>query len=236
MTIDATKTKCQIWNKQHQQLTRLLKNSQPLPNAIKIFLPHHGAIHSARGNPECAWSYQDYVLSGLTEKQVRAIPAGCSHSIAWMVWHITRIEDITLNILLAGSAQLFRRGAWRSKLKAPTEEVGNAMNRDAVESLSRSLDWKALLAYRQAVGQRTRVIVSGLTRDQLKPKPAPDRLERIADEGAVCEQSQWLLSYWGGHPAANLLLMPATRHPFVHWNEAVRMRPRLTRREDEERV
>jgi hypothetical protein len=37
------------------------------------------------------------------------------------------------------------------------------------------------------------------------------------------------LDYWGGHPAANLLLMPATRHSFVHLNEIKRMLPKLKR-------
>ena len=41
------------------------------------------------------------------------------------------------------------------------------------------------------------------------------------------ENAAWLLKFWGGNPYANILLMPATRHPFVHLNEISRMMPSL---------
>ena len=40
------------------------------------------------------------------------------------------------------------------------------------------------------------------------------------DEGAVVEGARGLLDYWGGLTIAGLLLMPPTRHNFVHLNEA----------------
>jgi len=88
---------------------------------------------------------------------------------------------------------------------------------------------KALFAYRLAVGKRTRAIVQRLNPDLLSRPPAPDRLQRLVAERAVQPPALWLLDYWGGHPAANLLLMPATRHPFVHLNEIKRLLPKLKR-------
>lgn len=48
-----------------------------------------------------------------------------------------------------------------------------------------------------------------------------------SEEGAVIDQVAWLRDYWGGHPAANLFLMAATRHNLVHLNEIARMRSKL---------
>jgi hypothetical protein len=46
-------------------------------------------------------------------------------------------------------------------------------------------------------------------------------------DDTVRTQATWLLEYWGGHPKTNLLLMPATRHSLVHFNEIGRMLPKL---------
>jgi hypothetical protein len=59
--------------------------------------------------------------------------------------------------------------------------------------------------------------------------PDPARLERLIGSGDVRPAASWHLDYWGDHIAGNLLLMPATRHPFVHFNEVQRMRPKLSR-------
>jgi hypothetical protein len=49
-------------------------------------------------------------------------------------------------------------------------------------------------------------------------------LQQVLDEGAVVQEAQGLLDYWGGLNIAGLLLMPPTRHNFVHLNEALRIK------------
>ncbi len=88
---------------------------------------------------------------------------------------------------------------------------------------------KALFAYRLAVGKRTRAVVKRLDFARLSQPPTPDRLQRLSAERAVEQSTLFLVDYWGSHPAANLLLMPATRHSFVHLNEIKRMLPKLRR-------
>ncbi|MGB8648605.1 MAG: DinB family protein [Anaerolineae bacterium] len=217
------------WNAQHALLRRLLEKDKDYRQALPVFLAHHAAVHTAKLAWEKQGSYQDEVLAGLTETQMRSVPPGRPHSAAWALWHITRIEDVTLNLLLANSPQVFSRGNWSDKLEVATASVGNAMSAAEIAELSAALNLKALLAYRLAVGKRTREIVRRLNPALLWDRPAPERLERIVQEGAVGEDERWLLKYWGGHPASNLLLMPATRHAFVHLNEIARMRPRLLR-------
>ena len=108
-------------------------------------------------------------------------------------------------------------------------DVGNEMTAKEIRALSESVNLKGLLAYRLAVRKRTRQIAGKLNFEKLKEKPAPQRLTRLLEDGTVREQAQWLLKYWGRHPQTNLLLMPATRHAFVHLNEIGRMLPALRR-------
>jgi hypothetical protein len=137
------------------------------------------------------------------------------------------VEDVTMNLLLAGSPQVLLKGNWLSKLGIGFVDVGNDMPEADLKKLNESINLKALLAYRLAVGKRTRSILRRLKPDDLWEQPAPERIDRIVAERAVRKKARWLLKYWGKHPSANLLLMPATRHPFVHLNEIRRMIPSL---------
>jgi hypothetical protein len=215
------------WNDEHALLRQLLEKDKNYPKALETFLPHHAAVHAAELYPEGHWSCADEILGRLNAEQMRRIPKGSEHSVVWALWHITRIEDVTLNILLAETPQVFQSQGWREKIGSPYENVGNEMSPDEIARLSESVDLKALMDYRLAVGQRTREIVRQLDFNELQKPPRPERLKRIAKEGAVGEKAAWLLEYWGGKASSNLLLMPATRHCFVHLNEVRRLLPKL---------
>ncbi len=217
------------WNDQHQLLHRLLMKDKDYQKAIPVFLDHHAAVHAAKLQSGSHWSWHDEVLNGLTPEQMRYTPKGSPHSVAWRIWHIARIEDATLNVLLADAAQVFESGQWCDKLEIDFAGAGNEMSNADIVQLSECINLKALFAYRLAVGKRTRALIKRLKLDELSRPPAPDRLQRLVKERVVQEPALWLADYWGGHPAANLLLMPATRHPFVHLNEIKRMLPKLKR-------
>ena len=65
---------------------------------------------------------------------------------------------------------------------------------------------------------------------KLKQKVDPARLERVLAEGAVVDEARGVLDYWGGLTYAGLLLMPPTRHNFIHLNEALRVKKKVAGR------
>lgn len=217
------------WNAQHQLLRRLLLNDKDYQRAIPVFLEHHAAVHAGQLQAGAHWSWHDDVLNGLTPEQMRYSPAGGPHSVAWRIWHMARIEDATMNVLLADARQVFESGKWLDKLEIDCASVGNEMTNPDIVVLSKTINLKALFAYRLAVGRRTRAVVKRLDFAELAQPPASDRLQRLVAEHTVERSTLWLVAYWGSHPAANLLLMPATRHSFVHLNEIKRMLPKLKR-------
>jgi hypothetical protein len=210
------------WNRQHALIRRLLLHEKNYAKALPLLLVHHAAVHA--GKLGGGWSYQDEVVGPLTEEQLRVAPRN-GLSALWKLWHATRVEDATMNVLLAGGKQVLLGGGWRAKLGVRFVDVGNDMPPADLARLNRELNVRALLAYRLAVGRSTRAILRKLKPDHLWEKPAPERIERLRKEKVVRKQAEWLLKFWGGNPAANLLLMPATRHPFVHLNEISRMTP-----------
>jgi len=227
MTTSSSQARRKQWNAQHAALRRLLAGKPDLPQVLAVFLPHHAAVHCARLDRHRDWSFQDEALDQLTPAQMRAIPSGQPHSAAWLLWHITRIEDATMNSLLAGSPQVFFDGAWAARLETDYIDTGNAMTAEDIARLSQTVNLQALLAYRLAVGKRTRAIVRRLAPQALVGRPLPERLQHLAGSAQVRPEAAGVLAYWGGHPAANLLLMPATRHGFLHLNEVRLLRAKL---------
>jgi hypothetical protein len=160
----------------------------------------------------------------LTEVEFRCIPQGEEHSIAWCMWHLARIEDITMNVLIADSAQIMSQADWARCLHSPMQDTGNLISLEGVQGLSEKVGFADLRAYRSTVGQRTREIVSQLGSADIKRKPAPERLQRLLDEGAVLPTTTGLLDYWGSLTMAGLLLMPPTRHAMIHLHEMLTLK------------
>ena len=220
-------TNRQYWSDQQQRFRCLLVHSDRHTDAIHAFLEQHAMLHTASLVPGHLWSFQDEVSADLTDEQLRQIPRGRLHSIAWLLWHIARTEDVTINVLLANSDQLLNTDHWFEQLAVPTRDIGTEMNTPDIAMLSDRIDIAALRAYRQAVGHRTRGIVQNVKADELRQRVELERIARVKAEGAVMPAAYGVAEYWGRHTKGNLLLIPATRHSFTHLNEAGRVRQRL---------
>lgn len=208
------------------ELRRIMMRFNQHDKAIQLFSSQHAMLHSAKMAQTEPWSFEDQVLDDMTEEQIRRIPRNCEHSVAWLIWHIARCEDITMNLLVAGSPQIMHQGNWLEQMNIAVRDTGNAMDEQDVADFSAAIDIDALRAYRLAVGRRTREIVQQLQPEELKQKVDPSRLQRVRDEGAVVEAASYITDYWSKRNVAGLLLMPATRHNIVHLNEALRIKQR----------
>jgi hypothetical protein len=136
-----------------------------------------------------------------------------------------------MNLLLAGRSQVFDDDNWFDWLGIPYRDTGNAMSGPNIEILSDKINVNALRSYRIAIGRRTRENVMQLPASQLLEKVDPARLARILTVRAVVEEAHGVLEYWGGLTYAGLLLMPPTRHNFIHLNEGLRIKKKVAGRE-----
>jgi hypothetical protein len=216
-----------LWNQQQQALRQNFAHGDNHQKVMELFLSQHAMVHSAEMSHTGLWSFEDEVLEGVGEQQMRLIPHNCDHSIVWILWHIARIEDVTMNLLVGGSTQVLILENWLERLQVVVQDTGNTMTTARAAWLSATINIEALRAYRLSVGRRTREIVRLLQPEQLKMKVDPARLRQVVIEGAVVEEASSLLDYWGGLTQAGLLLMPPTRHNFVHLNEALQVKQKF---------
>lgn len=214
------------WNERQRKFRRVLLGFEDHERAIVLFLRQHGMLHTGEVSGDGSYSFAGEILGGMTAEHLRRIPAREDHSVAWCFWHMARIEDVTMNVLLAGQPQILLADDWLARLDVATRDTGNASSAADVAGLSAAIDLDALLAYRTAVGCSTRENVKALGPEELKKKVDPRRLQQLRDEGAVVEEASELLDYWGRKTLAELLLMPPTRHNMVHLNEAKRIKKR----------
>ncbi len=215
-----------LWNKQQKEFRGILLSFDQHDKALEMFLSQHAMLHSSRMAQSEPWSFEDEILDDMTEEHIRRIPPNCDHSVAWSIWHIARIEDVAMNLLVAGSPQILHEGHWLEQMRVTARDTGNEMDQEGVAALSATIDIEALRAYRLGVGRRTRQIVKLLRAEELKQQVDPSRLGRVMEEGAVVQAASYITDYWGKRNLAGLLLMPATRHNFVHLNEALWLKQR----------
>ncbi|HKP52813.1 MAG TPA: DinB family protein [Chloroflexia bacterium] len=194
-----------------------------------LFLHQHAIVHSAEVGQTGGWSMADSIINGLTEEQMRASPGKGMNSIVWLLWHMARTEDVAMNILIAGLPQVLSEGDWIERLNLSRHDIGTSMNDEEVRGISEQIDIPTLLAYRNAVGRRTREIVRGLDMEELDEEVDSARAGKLLDDGVLVEGARRVAEFWGREKKATLLSLPATGHPFMHLAEALTMRRLVTR-------
>jgi hypothetical protein len=215
------------WNPKQALLKKLLGRPEEFEEAKKLCLELHASVHESGAAGSDTPTYEDQLWDGLEEETFRLLPAKKGTNIAWDLWHITRIEDITANILIAGGPQVFDRD-WKRKLNVKITDTGNAMTESDVKAFSRTVNMAALRRYRRAVGKRTRRVIGLLRPNDLRRKFLPAQLERIRRERGVLDApaSSWIVDFWGRKTVAGILMMPITRHQIVHLNDALKIKSR----------
>lgn len=211
-------------SEKHKALRQIIYKKEKCEQAKQLFLDIHAKMHVSKVS-YTQFNEVDILLNDLQREEYAMMPTKQDETIAWILWHISRIEDITMNILVARSKQVFNE-QWQEKMNISISDTGNAMSDDEIMMLSHQMDIDALLAYRFAVAKRTREIVKELSDNDMKRRVDPSDLQRIADEKGVINHpdSLWLLDFWGEKDVGGLLLMPATRHQMLHLNDCCRIK------------
>jgi hypothetical protein len=188
-------------------------------DARELFLVQHAAVQSkdVGGNPASA---AERTFGGLTDDQMRARPREDLNSLAWLMWHIARAEDIMVGAVIAGRDQVFD-DAWMKRLNIARKDFGIGMKSPEVSDLTNRIDIGALREYRDAVGKRTREIVGAFTDADWGGTIDPAPLERLAGQGVIPPP---LAKVFGGRPRVAVLSGIALFHPSGHMGEGVTVR------------
>ncbi len=189
-------------------------------DAVDLFLLEHARTHSAALGTDAPLSVEDVLLRGLTDDQLRTSPQPGLNSIAWVLWHVARTEDVGVNAVLAGRQQVLDEEGWSERLGLSRRDIGTGMGDEEVAGLGARINVAALRAYRVAVARRTRAVAQALTPGQLDELVDTERLGRAPTEGAFAENATWVGTFWEGKTVGWLLTQIGVAHSIWHLGEA----------------
>ncbi len=129
-------------------------------DAIDFFLVRYEQVHRVLTDP---------AIGRLTESQMRGRPQPGVNSVAWLLWHMARVEDVGVNRFVVDRAQVLDDG-WLGRLGVARRDVGTGMSDAEVDDLSARIDLEALRGYWDAV---TRPERSGSPSSGRRNEPAP---------------------------------------------------------------
>ena len=142
------------------------------------------------------------------------------NSIAWNLWHLTRVEDAGMNRFVTERTQILDEGAWMERMQVPWRHHGSEMSFQEVDDLSQRIDLQALQAYSKAVQDRTREIVNLIHLVDLDASMSEERVRTIVvDEGLAHSQAEGFVKNYTGWSKGRCLMNFALTHPYQHVGE-----------------
>jgi uncharacterized damage-inducible protein DinB len=166
----------------------------------------------------------NYYLAGFWEKVpddlMRKRPHERVNSIAWIIWHLARVEDAGLNRFMVDHPQVLDEGAWMQSMNVPWRHHGCEMTLSEVDDLSQRIDLQALLAYSRAVQIRTHEIMDQIDQVDLDAVLPEEHVRMvIIDEGLAHSNPEGFIKNYTGWSKGRCLMVFGLTHPFQHLGE-----------------
>jgi len=142
-------------------------------------------VHASSVSDSKIKTFEDEVWEDLTENAARTGLNKKKRTVLYGMWHSARIEDMTMNLLVAEKEQIIDCEGWKDKLNATIYDTGNALNAEQILTFSQAISIENLKGYRNAVAKQTRAIVRSLAFADSKKKVSQEGLKRILELGGV---------------------------------------------------
>ena len=182
-------------------------------DALELISLRYDAVHGG---------FVDDLFKGLRDEQVRQRPGGLN-SIAWLVWHLARVQDAAVSRFVGDRPQVLEEGRWNQAMRLDRRDVGSGMTSEEVDALSAAIDITALRGYHRAVAERTRLIATSLSPAAWNEVVPAERIHQVvAAEGLLIDAGRWVEEFWARqHSRAWYLLQVGLLHPYGHCFDAM---------------
>ena len=146
-------------------------------------------------------------------------------TIAYSIWHMARIEDITAHTLTADETQVLFRDNHLRETGSPIITTGNELVGDEIITFSKGLNIAGSLRYAGDVRASTDELLRDLSFEDTKRRFDDEDRRRVIASKCVSEDESaaWLIDYWCGKDVAGIIRMPFTRHLIMHIEAMMRI-------------
>lgn len=166
----------------------------------------------------------DYFLEGIwdtvPQDLMRQRPHPRVNSIAWIMWHLARVEDAGLNRFVMNRSQVLDKSDWMQRMNLPWRHNGGEMTLEGVDELSQRVDLPALRLYSQAVKTRTHDILAHIDEIDLDATLQEPHVRKvIVEEGLAYTDPEGFIKNYTGWSKGKCLMTYGLTHPFQHLGE-----------------
>lgn len=189
-------------------------------NTLEFFLVHHNRLYFENSGILNR-------LNGLSNDQLRLCPHNLN-SIAWILWHIARCEDLAVNRIIIEGEQVLDTDNFTFELNVPRKDIGTSMSFVEVMSVSNQIDISSLQNYIRAVAAKTQKVIRKLHLDELNQIPDPEYLRKVLfEEEALNKNSEWVAENYANRNKAWFLGHLGLTHPRGHLGQIILLRKLL---------
>jgi uncharacterized damage-inducible protein DinB len=123
---------------------------------------------------EQSQGYLTKALDGLTQEEAAWSPASESNSIAFILWHVTRVEDFFVIRVIQRGVELYEAEGWREKLGTPAKDTGFDYTLEQLRA------WpvpklEIIRGYSESVRKKTLALLNSISPERLSELARPDR-------------------------------------------------------------
>ncbi len=106
-------------------------------------------------------------LDGVSAEMLCRMPTPETNSMAWLAWHLTRVQDHHMSDL-AGAQQLWTGSGWHSRFGMAQDDKDTGTSHSLERVAAFKVDGPGLLlGYNDAVYERSRQYLAGITAEDL---------------------------------------------------------------------
>ena len=208
------------WSALNKKMQLLLRKKDTFADGIDVCLALRNTLSDA----------VEKLCDKLSDEQYSLMPYSDANgyhckTIAYSIWHMARIEDITAHTLICGDEQVLFRDDYLKATCSPIITTGNELVKDEITAFSQSLNIAGLLRYAADVKASTDELLSRLSYEDSKRRFTSDDKERVISSKSVSEDENavWLIDYRCGKDIAGIIKMPFTRHLIMHIEAMMRI-------------
>lgn len=208
------------WTEINKEMQLLLRKKDAFSDGIEVCLKLRNTLSDA----------VQELCGRLSDEQYSLMPypnAKGYHckTIAYSIWHMARIEDITAHTLIVNDKQVLFKGSHSEEIGSPIITTGNELVGDEIVTFSKGLNIAGLLRYAGDVRASTDELLRDLSFDDTKRGFDDEDRRRIIASRCVSEDESavWLIDYWCGKDVSGIIRMPFTRHLIMHIEAMMRI-------------
>ncbi len=146
-------------------------------------------------------------------------------SIAWILWHMLRHQDVALNAVVRGIDEVLATDGWAERLGVTALNPGTGLSEAGDRDAAALIDLEALEGYAEALWAATAAWLAEVD---------PAELDRVPDAAAGLRRATvsedgypWLYRMWTAKPVTFHVSWETIGHGYNHLGEMVNLRNRM---------